>query len=220
VLCRTPLRFIDKVLWRLFLKTIGDTRTRDTALRQVLGPDAARFNTDQTRHVGPVRAGALARAVAGLAPDVLVIYGTSIIPDVVLALPRRVALNMHTGISPRYRGTACAFWPIHNNEPDWVGATVHECTAEVDGGRIFAIRHAQLYRNDGLHHVFARAVVAGTDAYLGVVGAALHGQLLGERQNLSEGHEYRGSARGLCSELLARWRLARLRRIWPREGPD
>lgn len=217
VLRRAPLRFLDKALWRLFLKAVGDTRARETALRQVFRAEAERFNSDQIRHIGGARAGMLAQAVAELAPDVLAIYGTSLIPDEVLALPRRVALNMHTGISPRYRGTACAFWPIHNCEPEWVGATVHECTAEVDGGRIFAVRRAQLYREDGLHHIFARAVVAGTEAYIEVLDTALKGELSGLPQALQDGREYRGLARGLRNELIARWHLTRLRRYWPRD---
>jgi methionyl-tRNA formyltransferase len=170
--------------------------------------------------VGQPRAGRLNDALAALAPDVIAVYGTSLIPDAALAQARRIALNLHTGISPRYRGTACTFWPIHNGEPYWVGATVHECTAAVDGGRIFATRHAPPQCGDSLHHIFARAVVAGSDAYVEVIGKALAGSIEGVPQDLSLGREYSGSARGFLSELRARRRLARMNRTWHEASPD
>ena len=213
----SPLIFWDKVMWRLFLAVIGNSGARNAALQEVLGTGSQPFAHDQICRVGRPGDGTLERVVADLKPDVLAIYGTSIIPDTVLARARRIALNMHTGISPRYRGTACSFWPIHNGEPEWVGATVHECTAKVDGGQIFAVRRARLHREDGLHHVFARAVVAGASAYTDVIRAALSGSLIGEVQDLQVGQEYRGAARGLRSELVARWRLVRLRRHWLEE---
>lgn len=217
VLRRTPQKFLDKALWRLFLKFSGDASTREKALRQVLGATSEHFNFDSVIPVGRARSGLLAQTVAELAPDVLAIYGTSLIPETVLALPRKVALNMHTGISPRYRGTSCAFWPVHNCEPEWVGATIHECTAELDAGRILATRQAPLYRDDGLHHIFARAVVVGADAYVEILEKIMSAQLSGQPQILGDGREYRGSERGLRSELVARWHLRRLRRNWTHE---
>lgn len=209
-----PTRFLDRALRRAFLRLTGDGRKRNSVLHEVLGPASVAFPDVDIRYVGQARERLLVDTVAALAPDVLAVYGTGLIPDAVLALSGK-ALNMHTGISPRYRGTACTFWPVYNEEPEWIGATVHECTAKVDGGQIFAVRRAALRRGDSLHHVFARAVVAGAEAYADVVGAALAGKLVGKPQDLRQGHEYRGSSLGLWSELLARRRLRRMRTQWP-----
>lgn len=214
VLRAGTLRFLDRAMRRLLLRAVNDSYARKMALRQILGPSSEHFS-ERVEYVGPARSGVLEKAVASLSPDVLLIYGTSVIPNSVLNLPRRVALNMHTGISPRYRGTACVFWAIHNREPEWVGATIHECTSEVDGGRVFAIRHTHIHRDDTLHHIFARTVMVGAEAYLEVVDALLKGSLAGELQNLQEGREYRGSELGLLSELVARRHLRQLRRDWP-----
>lgn len=211
VLRQSPVRFLDKALWRIFLRIIGDNRARDAALADVLGPEGAAFPADVPRvSVGRPKAGRLAAALAELAPDIVAIYGTGLVPDAALLEARRVALNLHTGLSPRYRGAACAFWPIHNNEPDWVGATVHECTSALDGGRIFATRRAPVFRGDDLHRIFARAVRTGADAYAEVVGQALAGPIDGTPQDLSQGREYPGAARGFASEIRTRWRLARM----------
>lgn len=219
VLRRSPAAFVDKTLWRLFLRLVRDDRAREAALREVLGSDCERFvEAEKILRVGRPREGRLARASTDLAPDVIAVYGTGIIPDEVLRQARLAALNMHTGISPRYRGAGCAFWPIHENEPEWVGATVHECTSLVDGGRIFFTGRAELRRGDNLHHIFARAVRVGTEGYVRVIGEALAGHAEGAPQDLAAGREYPGALRGLASELRARARLRRLRRDWPSEG--
>lgn len=217
VLRHSPKRFLDKALWRLFLKIIGDVKMRQLALKQVLGSEINAFTVGNIHNVGRPNAGKLAQKIKELSPDILAIYGTSIIPDSVLKLSNNITLNMHTGISPYYRGTACSFWPIHNREPNLVGATIHECTSDIDGGKIFASKKAKLYRDDrSLHHVFARSVLAGVEIYNDVLDEAISGTLSGETQCISDGREYRGSERGLRSELTARWHLRCLRRKWPR----
>ncbi len=65
-------------------------------------------------------------------------------------------LNLHTGVSPRYRGADCEFWPWHEQELNFLGATVHSCTSDLDGGAIFGIATAKLEANDGLGAVFGR----------------------------------------------------------------
>jgi hypothetical protein len=198
-----------KVYWRL----MGDRRARERALQSVLGADRV-----DAWHVGAVpmirvdgiNSAQGIEAVRSLSPDVLLVYGTSIIRAPVLESAQGIALNMHTGISPHYRGTHCAFWPIANGEWNMLGATVHECTAEIDGGRIFETAVARPQPGDSIHDCFARAVIAGTDAYCRVVEQYLAGTLEGEKQDLSLGREYRGHMRGLAAELRARRALRRL----------
>lgn len=211
VLRRAPLRFLDKALWRVFLRVVGDRRSRTIALADVLGPDSTAFPPGiPIIPVGRPRVGQLEAVLVAHAPDVIAVYGTGLVPDAALAQARQIALNLHTGISPQYRGTDSAFWPIHNGEPKWVGATVHECIAALDGGRIFATCHAPPRMGDDLHRIFARAVRAGAEAYVGVIALALAGSIEGVAQDLSQGREYTGTERGFVSEIHARRRLARM----------
>ena len=216
VLKKSPAEFLDKALWRTFLKVIGDEARRGRDLRAVFGDECLEFReAAKVIEVGRPKAGRLRKEVERLAPDHIAVYGTGIIPDSVLAKARLKAFNMHTGISPQYRGTSCAFWPIYYREPEMVGATVHECVAAVDGGEIYRIVKADLFRGDSLHKVFARAAKAGAEAYVQVLQDAIDGRLTGHKQDLSEGREFRGAMRGLRAELLTRWRLADMQRRWP-----
>ena len=188
---------------------------REESLHRVLGRSAQAFHReDLLVPVGRPKDGVLARRVAEIDPDIIAVYGTGIVPDNVLRLARNVALNMHTGLSPWYRGVACAFWPIVDGKPEMVGATVHECTSKVDGGHIFFRQRAPLYRGDDLHAIFARAVAVGAMGYVEVISRASNGELAGERQDLTIGREFRGNMLGLRAELAARRSLRRLSPTW------
>jgi folate-dependent phosphoribosylglycinamide formyltransferase PurN len=210
-------KMIDKVLLGFFLAAVRDARRKALALEQVFG---ARRSA-QCREVGKVlelgspSTEEMVQAIGALQPDVIAVYGTGKIPQAVLDLAKDQAFNMHTGLSPYYRGTACTFWPIANNEPELVGATVHECTGRIDAGRIFFNCRVSLFRSDDLHTIFARTVVAGAEGYVEVLRSYCEGRLSGVPQNLEIGREYRGTMRGLAAELKARRNLRRLRSGWP-----
>jgi hypothetical protein len=196
-----------------FRRVVRDADAHRCALRDVLGTDAATPFPDGVAliEVDGINSPAAMTAVRELDPDALLVFGTAIVGDPMLGLAREVALNVHTGLSPAYRGTDCAFWPLVNGEPDQVGATVHECTSAVDGGRIFGQARARPRPGDGVHEVFARAVVVAADGYVAAGRALLAGTLEGAPQDLTTGHEYRGYMRTTWPELRARWTLLRLR---------
>jgi methionyl-tRNA formyltransferase len=217
VLKKSFLEFADKALWRILLKVTGDSRARQRSLIHVFGRENCEsfHQQDKTLRVGRPKAGRLLREVERLRPDLIAIYGTGIIPDAVLNKAATKSLNMHTGISPEYRGAACAFWPIYDGRPEFVGATVHECTSRVDGGEVYFKSRAQLFRDDDLHAIFARAAKVGAEGYVEVIERATADTLVGAPQDLAEGAEFRGSMRGFRAEVVARLRLRGLRRTWP-----
>jgi methionyl-tRNA formyltransferase len=218
VLKKSPALFVDKSLRNLYLKAIGDQQARAVSMRRVLGPKAEKFDRqDLVERVGRPKAGRLAERVRELAPDVVAVYGTSIVPDSVLHQANVISLNLHTGVSPWYRGTACTYWPLIDGKPEMVGATVHECTSDVDGGQIFFRESAPLYRDDDMHAIFARTVKTGALGYVETAGKALDGTLTGQPQELGEGKEYSGAKLGFRVEWAGRRARARLSKTWPIE---
>ncbi len=221
VLRKSRLEFVDKTLRQLYLRAINDGGRREASLRRVLGRQAEVFDReDLLAPVGRPKDGVLAQKIAEVGPDVIAVYGTGIVPDNVLCQARNVALNMHTGLSPWYRGAACAFWPIVDGKPEMVGATVHECTSKVDGGHIFFRGRAPLYRGDDLHAIFARAVAVGAKGYVEAISRAKVGALAGEPQDLTVGQEFRGAMLGFRAEWAARQSLRRLSPTWPEPEPE
>jgi methionyl-tRNA formyltransferase len=202
---------VSRVGLELFRRAVRDRAAAAGATRRVLGEELTLDFPPETRvvRVHGVNSAEALNAVAALRPHALLVYGTSIVGDPMLGLARELAVNMHTGISPLYRGTQCAFWPVVNGEPELIGATVHECTSETDGGQIFAVGPAAWDERDGLHELFGRAVVKGADLYVETMRRYLDGSLEGYPQELSVGREYRGFERTLGPELRARWALRR-----------
>jgi methionyl-tRNA formyltransferase len=204
--------FLSKAARTTFLKLIGDDEARARSLRHLFGKKAETFYaSDKLDYVDGINSNETIELLQQVDPDTLLVYGTSVVKNTVLGLARDVCLNMHTGISPYYRGTACTFWPIVNGEFDMLGVTIHECTSGIDGGPIFETMHIGYKPRDDLHTIFGRAVIAGADAYVTVVERYLAGTLNGTPQDLSLGREYRGSDLTIGPELVARRRLAHLR---------
>lgn len=79
----------------------------------------------------------LQRRIAAFAPDIIVsAYYPHLIPEHVLALSKTVAVNIHPGILPRYRGKFPTPWYILNGEKKF-GLAIHELSKEIDGGNVF-----------------------------------------------------------------------------------
>jgi methionyl-tRNA formyltransferase len=69
--------------------------------------------------------------------DVFVVFGASYIKGWLIDfLIEKEALNIHMGISPYYRGSSCNFWALYDNNPSYVGATIHMLSKGLDSGDI------------------------------------------------------------------------------------
>ena len=200
---------LSRILLKLTLKVTGETSRRNADLARVLGKSEfpKHIPTFETVGVNSPRTQAILR---NLHPDIICVYGTYIVSDPTLAIASQIALNLHTGISPRYRGADCEFWPLHQRELKCLGATVHTCTAELDGGAIFGTVEAKLEADDRVGAVFGRCVVVGSKLYKEVVdNFAVSSVIKPAPQDLSTGKEYRVSMRGWLAESRVAWLIGR-----------
>ena len=67
--------------------------------------------------------------------DITIVMGSTIICDEVIKNSKKI-LNIHTGLSPYYRGGNTNFWPIYNLRPNFCGFTIHLMTSGIDSGPI------------------------------------------------------------------------------------
>lgn len=145
-----------------------------------------------------------------LEPEVIVVYGTAILKPHIFTKAKIVTLNMHTGLSPHYRGDSTLFWPVYYNDPDHLGVTVHKLVADVDGGDIVYTGQVEYQRGDGEAELFAKGVKVGTELYLKAVKEAFDGSIVYHPQDLSIGREFRWIHRTVDAEKtvlenLERW---------------
>ena len=97
-----------------------------------------------------------------LQPDIVVIFGIGMIREPLLSVLPHETLNLHLGLSPRYRGAATLFYPFYFLEPNWAGATFHYITDSPDAGSIIHQTRPELYLNDGIHDVACHTVMKAT----------------------------------------------------------
>ncbi|MDE7287187.1 MAG: methionyl-tRNA formyltransferase [Lachnospiraceae bacterium] len=92
--------------------------------------------------------------------DYYIVFGSSYIKGSLLEyLIAHKAINIHIGVSPYYRGSACNFWAMYDHKPEYVGATVHLLDERLDGGEILfhALPKAERYN---AYEIGMRAVEA------------------------------------------------------------
>jgi Formyl transferase len=69
-------------------------------------------------------------------PDIVLVNGTRILSRKVLESTNAVFINMHTGITPQYRGVHGGYWAVVNNDYDHCGVTVHLVDKGIDTGAV------------------------------------------------------------------------------------
>jgi folate-dependent phosphoribosylglycinamide formyltransferase PurN len=124
----------------------------------------------------------VAQAVQRLAPDVVAVFGTSLIRPPLLGQGRLGMLNLHGGLSPDYRGADCTFWALYNGEPEKVGCTLHFINAGIDTGALIAHVCPQVRDGDDELQLFWRAVRDGAEVYVEAIERLVRGEPLGRLQ--------------------------------------
>jgi methionyl-tRNA formyltransferase len=98
--------------------------------------------------------------------DVVIVFGSSYIKEpLVTKLIKKKAINIHTGISPQYRGVDCNFWALFDGNPHLVGATIHLLDRGLDSGDILKFVYPQYVKRLDLFYL-TMSVVKSAQASL------------------------------------------------------
>jgi methionyl-tRNA formyltransferase len=121
-------------------------------------------------------------------PEVIILYGTSIIKAPLLDHFNNRMINLHLGLSPYYRGSGTNFWPLVDNLPECVGATIHLATLTVDAGSILTqVRPDGIREDDGPHELGTKTIVTALKQFGWLIRAYLRNEITPIKQNLTIG---------------------------------
>jgi folate-dependent phosphoribosylglycinamide formyltransferase PurN len=81
-------------------------------------------------------------------PDLICVFGTSLLPRAVAHLARLGTVNLHSGLAPHYRGVNCVAFGIINDDLENIGATLHLVTEAIDGGAIVSQARPEIEIDD------------------------------------------------------------------------
>jgi methionyl-tRNA formyltransferase len=109
--------------------------------------------------------------IAGLAPDVVVVFGTGKIGRGLIGLPglKGAILNLHGGDPREYRGLDSHLWAIYHSDFGGLVTTLHHLNADLDDGDIVLQGALAVPKGMRLHQLRK----ANTEACVGMTLAAL-----------------------------------------------
>lgn len=161
-------------------------RERDEKEKLYFGKET-RFNLPADRVLNVEYEGAnspeVFKWISNLKPDLIALFGTSIIKDPLLSAYDNKIINMHLGLSPYYRGSATGFWPLVFNEPECVGVTVHLAILKVDAGAILGQVRPNISVNDDSHDFGYKTIMAGTDLMIRCIRDYFAGKIQPQSQH-------------------------------------
>ena len=93
------------------------------------------------------------KEIIKLEPNLIIVYGSSILQGKLLKKFKKKILNVHLGLSPYYRGSGTNVFPIVNNEPEYVGVTFMYLNQGVDTGEIIHQIRPDICVEDSIHDI-------------------------------------------------------------------
>ena len=102
--------------------------------------------------------------------DYYIVFGSSFIKGWLIDfLVQKKALNIHMGLSPYYRGSSCNFWALYDNNPNYVGATLHMLSKGLDSGRILCHCIPKANKGDNLFDFTMQSVKVAQSCLVNLV---------------------------------------------------
>lgn len=146
-------RSIGQLLFIFFLKLFSwGEASRRRRLIQHLGLNPAE-PAGQTRfHAESVNSEIVVTTINQLEPDYVLVYGTGIIKKNILSQIDARIINIHAGITPKYRGVHGGYWSLVNDDAGNFGVTLHYVDAGIDTGEI--IRQARAKAISGRFNLY------------------------------------------------------------------
>lgn len=112
---------------------------------------------------GEINSSDFALFLKDIKPDIIAVLGSSIIRPHIISMPSIAIINLHSGLSPYYRGTWSHGWPIVKSEPEYIGVTVHLVDSDIDSGDIIFQTRPRLEGHDDLNSIFLKLISEGID---------------------------------------------------------
>jgi methionyl-tRNA formyltransferase len=113
-----------------------------------------------------------------MAPKVVIVSQTRILSPRILHCIPAIFVNIHTGITPQYRGHHGAYWALVNDDAATCGVTIHVVDAGVDTGPVVAQACISPSSADSYFTYHWLQLAAALPLLIRTVQAALAGRLV------------------------------------------
>ena len=132
------LHVVGQLLFRIFVVSYINATSKKRFLNILDENNIKQSNYDlnKTTRVSSINSEEGKKLLKSLNPDIIVIVTTRILSKKTLQSVNAKFINIHSGITPKYRGLHGAYWSLINNDKENCGVTVHLVDEGIDTGNI------------------------------------------------------------------------------------
>ena len=122
------------IFQRVFLKPRAGKRRRQILENNHLNTDP--IPNDRITIVPSCNSEACRDLLQSISPTLVLINGTRIISNKTIQSSNCPLINIHAGITPKYRGVHGGYWALRNGEPQLCGVSLHIIDEGIDTGAV------------------------------------------------------------------------------------
>ncbi len=123
---------------------------------------------------GQINSNQTFKQIEEINPDVIAIFGGSLIgPTLIEKYPNQI-INLHVGLPQYYRGSSSNFWPIHDGRIECLGASIHYVNETIDGGIILSEKTIALEIHDDEQTLMGKTIILGTEMMINILNQWEH----------------------------------------------
>jgi len=187
IVVRTVLNKILNLVFRKYgLKFIEQ---KESAELEYFGGSSVTFNAGlggfEVEHIegkyGSINNTHYVDKIRSLSPDVIVVMGACLLGQQIINSARYV-INMHTGLSPYYRGGYTNFWPFIKKQYGYFGVTIHVLSVGIDSGDIVYTAQPEVSCEDDFYSINCKSIILGTDLMVQTLDLILADKLCAKKQ--------------------------------------
>lgn len=87
-------------------------------------------------------------AINAVKPDLIILSGTRILSHTFLQRVNHPVINIHAGITPKYRGVHGGYWALVNGDSHFFGSTIHRVDEGIDTGKVIKYAYTNPSKRD------------------------------------------------------------------------
>jgi phosphoribosylglycinamide formyltransferase 1 len=139
-------------------------------------------------------------------PDVMLVFGSSIIKEPLLSLLPNKIINLHLGLSPYYRGSGTNFWPFINKELEYIGSTILKIDSGIDTGDIISHVRPKIEINDNVHTIGCKVIQESISVILQILKKIENGSEIFTTKQWNVNNEKYYKNKDFTAEILAQYK--------------
>lgn len=140
-------------------------------------------------------------------PDLIIVFGTSILKGRILKIAKLDILNIHRDILPKYRGGGLPFWVFYNKDFRNLGVTLHVCAEKLDAGDIVGQRYYRLQKDDRIYKLRYKTTKLAVEALKEAIDKYKKGKIRYKKQKKTKLWTFKGLT--IIKQIIARRNFSR-----------